>query len=225
MFQSTEENKSIRVQYAETRLEPIWDCLVSILKDPGNVIPRLEEYTFKSANASKAREKMLQCEKQIEHITGQRGRVVRVFMDGGIDEAEYKAQLDDCNSRILEHQNQKVKFQQMLVKKEERADRDEVLKKLYAQVKARLETASYDDKQFILRLFVERINLFHLQNYAEVFFRFPASVNMKRDENTKVVSQPTDLRLVLHVKTLSERERRLDIHMSNLNRMYRKKGT
>lgn len=225
MYQSTEENKSIRVQYAETRLEPIWNCLVSILKDPENVIPPLEEYTFKSANASKAREKILQCEVQIEHITGQRGRVVRVFMDGGIDESEYKVQLNDCNSRILEYQNQKVKFQQMLVKREERTDRDEVLKKLYTQVKARLETANYDDKQFILRLFVERINLFHLQNYAEVFFRFPASVNMKHDENTKVVSQPTDLRLVLHVKTLSERERRLDIHMSNLNRMYRKKGT
>ncbi len=224
MYQKTEENNSIRVQYAETRLEPIWDSLVSILKDPVHVIPQLEEYTFKSANETKARGKIYQCEKQIESILSQRSRIVRVFTDGGIYEKDYKEQLDDCNARILEYQNQKTKYEQMLVKRDERKDRDEILKKLYKQIKVRLENASYEDKQYILRLFVERINLFHKQNYAEVFFRFPASTDVKPSETSKVVSQPNDLRLVLHVKTLSERERRQEIMVTNINRMYHKKG-
>lgn len=211
MYQRTEENKHIRVQYAETRLEPVWDCLVSILKDPENVIPQLEEYTFKSSNSEKAQDKILQCDKQIGNITEQRARVVRVFLDGGISEKEYKEQINDCNARILECNNQKNKFQQMLIKRDERGDRDKILKKLYKQVCTRLETTNYEDRQFILRLFIERINLFHLQNYAEVFFRFPASINMKQDETTKVISQQNDLKLILHVKTISEHERRRDL--------------
>ncbi len=225
MYQRTEENNSIRVQYAETRLEPIWDCLVSILKDPQNVIPKLEEYTFKSANSEKARERIFNCEKQIESITRQRARVVRVFLDGGIFQKDYKEQLDECNARILDYQNQKTKYEQMLVKRDERKDRDQILKGLYGKIKARLENTTYEDKQYILRLFVERINLFHKQNYAEVFFSFPSSTLVTPNEVSKVVSQPNDLKLVLHVKTLSERERRHDILVSNLNRMYQKKGT
>lgn len=222
MFQKRDNLEDFaRVQYAETRLEPIWDCLVSILKDPENVIPKLEEYTFKSATEQKAREKIRLCEKHIEAIESQRARVVKVFVDGGIYEKDYKTQLDDCNARILQYQNQRQKYQQMLVKREERKDRNAILKKLYSKIKHRLENPSYEDKQYILHLFVERINLFHRENYAEVFFRFPTSFSVKHTEGINVVSQPSDLHLVLHIKTLSERERRRDLLVSN-PRMYKK---
>lgn len=225
MFQKRDNLENfVRVQYAETRLEPIWDCLVSILKDPENIIPKLEEYTFKSATEQNAREKIRVCEKHIEALEAQRGRVVKVYVDGGLNEKEYKEQLDDCNTRILQYQNQKRKYQQMLVKRDERTDRNEILKNLYTKVKERLENASYEDKQYILHLFVERINLFHKSNYAEVFFKFPVSTTVKHGEGVSVVSQPNDFHLVLHVKTLSERERRHDIVVSNLNRLYNKKG-
>lgn len=225
MYQRTEENNSIRVQYAETRLEPVWDALVAILKEPSIVIPKLEEYTFKSANAERAREKIRLCDRQIEAITNQRARIVQVYVDGGLYEKEYKEQLNDCNSRILEYQNERAKYEQLIVKREERKDRDEILKKLYRRIKDRLENPSYDDRRYILRLFVERINLFHLDNYAEVFFRFPASTTVKTDEMTKVVSHPNDLRLVLHIKTLSEKQRRRDILNTNLNGLLDKRFT
>jgi len=224
MFQKRDNLEDfVRVQYAETRLEPIWECLVSILQDPENVIPKLEEYTFKSATEQKAREKIRVCEKHIEAIESQRARVVQVYVDGGIYEKDYKMQLDDCNMRILQYQNQKQKYQQRLVKREERKDRNEILKKLYSKIKHRLENPSYEDKQYILHLFIERINLFHRENYAEVFFRFPTSFNVKHREGINVVSQPNDLHLVLHIKTLSERERRRDLLVSNPG-MYNKKS-
>lgn len=223
MLQRADQNKKfVRVQYAETRLEPIWDALVAILKDPANVIPKLEEYTFKNANAQKAQEKIRLCEKQIEALERQRARVVQVFMDGAIYEKEYKEHLDDCNSRILSYQNQKTKYQQILVKREERHDRDEILKKLYKKIQDRLDNPTYEDKQYIVHLFIERINLFHRYNYAEVFFRFPVSLNVKTSEDVKVAIKPDDLRLVLHVKTLSETERRREIMFSNVNHMYKK---
>lgn len=212
------ENKFVRYQYAETRLEPIWECLISILEDPENVIPKLEEYTFKNSNAEKAKEKITQCEKQIETLKEQRARVSTAFMYKGLSEEEYKNNLDECATRIEEFENQKSKFEQMLVKREERKDRNEVLKKLYQKIKVRLNNASYEDRQYILRLFVERINLFHKQNYAEVFFRFPTSTRVVESEGVMPVSQKDDLRLILHVKTLSKQERSRNLLVSNRDR-------
>jgi hypothetical protein len=225
MFQKRENKEDFtRVQYSETRLEPIWDCLVSILKDPCNVIPKLEEYTFKSDTEKNAREKIQQSDKQIESIESQRIRIVTAFVDGGLEEKDYKEQLNECNSRISQHQNQKKKWEQMLVKREVRKDRNEILNGLYEKIKQRLETADYDDKRYILHLFVERINLFHKNNYAEVFFKFPTSTNVKLDEGINVISHQDDLHLILHVKTLSERERSQEIMVSGLNNMYTKKS-
>ena len=42
---------------------------------------------------------------------------------------------------------------------------------------------------------------------------------MKQDETTKVISQQNDLKLILHVKTISEHERRRDL--SNLTKKKR----
>ncbi|MFA7302456.1 MAG: hypothetical protein WC030_01790 [Candidatus Paceibacterota bacterium] len=209
------ENKFVRYQYAETRLEPIWECLISILEDPENVIPKLEEYTFKNSNAEKAKDKIAQCEKQIQTLKEQRARISTAFMYKGLSEEEYKRNLDECATRIEEFENQKAKFEQMLVKREERKDRNDVLKKLYQKIRTRLKNASYEDKQYILRLFVERINLFHKQNYAEVFFRFPVSTRVDKDERIMSVSQRDDMRLIIHVKTLSKQERSRNLLVSN----------
>lgn len=209
------ENKFVRYQYAETRLEPIWECLVSILKDPENVIPKLEEYTFKNSNADKAKEKIAQCEKQIQSLLEQRARITRAFMFKGLPEEECEAHLKECNESIESAENQKAKFEQLLVKREERKDRSVILQKLYKQIKTRLENVSYEDKQYILRLFIERINLFPKRNYAEVFFRFPIATRITDNERVEAVSQQDSMRLILHIKTLSEHERRRDILVSN----------
>ena len=79
-------NKFIRYQYSETRLEPIWECLTSILKDPENVIPRLEEYTFKNSNTNKAQEGIVQCEKQIHTLKEQRTRISKAYVYKGTTE-------------------------------------------------------------------------------------------------------------------------------------------
>jgi chromosome segregation ATPase len=210
----TTKEKAIRIQYAETRLEqPIWDCLCSILKDPENVIPKLEEYTFKSAVVN-PHKRIAEAEEQIKLYTRKRGRISLAFTNGGFTEKEYQHELSNCNSRIAEFTQQIAKFRQLLVKQTERKDRDEILRNLYQKVKARLENASYEDKQFIVHLFIERINLFHKSNYAEVVFRFPATTNVMLNSVNKI-SKENDLYLVLHVKTLSQRERSRNLLIAN----------
>ncbi|MFA5736697.1 MAG: hypothetical protein WC893_00830 [Candidatus Paceibacterota bacterium] len=209
------ENKFVRYQYAETRLEPIWECLVSILKDPENVIPKLEEYTFKNSSAEKANEKIAQCEKQIKSLLEQRARITRAFMFKSLPEKECEQHLKECNENIEAMENQKAKFEQVLIKRDERKDRGVVLKKLYEQIKTRLENVSYEDKQYILRLFIERINLFPKKNYAEVFFRFPVSTRVMSDKHIEPVSQQDNMRLILHIKTLSQHERSRDLLVAN----------
>lgn len=211
--QITTKEKEIRVQYAETRLEPIWECLCSILKDPENVIPKLEEYTFKSAviNPNK---RIVEVEEQIKLYTRKRSRISLAFTNGGFTEKEYQHELNICNSRIAEFIQQIAKFRQLLVKQTERKDRDEILRNLYQKVKTRLENASYEDKQFIVHLFIERINLFYKNNYAEVVFKFPATTNVVLNSVDRV-SKENDLYLVLHVKTLSQKERSKNLLIAN----------
>jgi site-specific DNA recombinase len=198
---------NIRVQYGESRLYPIWECLVSILQDPVNTLPKLEEYTFRNSNRDKTEHKMAQLDTHINESRQREGRVIRAYMDGGLKAEDYARELAEARKRTAEFEKDKKKLQQLLMKQVERKDRDEVITKLFIQVEERLDNATYEEKQQILNLFVERITLFYDHNYAEVVFKFPSTANLSRAKNIELVSRNDDLTLTLHVKTLSREER------------------
>jgi hydroxypyruvate isomerase len=88
-------------------------------------------------------------------------------------------------------------------------------------LKTRLTELDYAGQQYILRLFVERITLFHKQGYAEVVFKFPTHTALPSDIPVSV-SQGNQMRLVLHVKILTEKERQSQRLKSN-PAMYKQK--
>lgn len=201
-------------QCAETRLLPIWDTLVSILKDPENTIPQLEEYTFKNSNEARTLKKISELNKQLATIKEQQLRIAQVYTDMGIEQGEYESQMKDKRARQKELEVQKQKLSQTLLKKKEQKNRNEVIAKLFEQLQTKLDSVTYEQQQYILRLFVERITLFHKQNYAEVVFKFPVKTNVPTNAPAEI-SNDGQMRLVLHVKTKSEHQRRQEILKSN----------
>lgn len=200
-------------QCAETRLLPIWTTLIEILSNPENVLPRLEEYTFKNRNEAKIQRRILELEIQIETLKEQQTRIGIAFSDMNISELNYRQLIKENKERFTNLNIEKDKLKQSLLKSDEVINRNEIIKKLFKQYESRLASVSYEEQQYILRLFIEKISLFIKDNYAEVVFRFPASV---KSPATSQLEADQKMRLVLHVKTLSESQRRKDIYQNTL---------
>ena len=208
-------------QCAETRLLPIWDTLVSILKDPANTIPQLEEYTFKNSNEAKTVKKITELDTQIKTIKEQQQRIVKAYTDLGIGQSDYESMMKEKRSRQKELEIQKQKLSQTLLKKKEQANRDIIITEMFKTLTEKLDTVTYEQQQYILRLFIERITLHHKQNFAEVVFKFPTKATVPVEVPVKV-SNYGQMRLTLHVKTLSEKQRSSQLLKNNPG-MYSKK--
>lgn len=208
-------------QCAETRLITIWDTLVSILKDPANTIPQLEEYTFKNSNEAQTVKKIAELDKQLVTINEQQVRIVRAYTDLGIEQDEYESMIKEKRNRQKELEIQKQKLSQTLLKKQEQHNRNEVITQLFEKLKSKLDTVTYEQQQYILRLFVERITLKHKENFAEVVFKFPINTAVSTLAPSDITTDG-QMRLVVHVKVLSEKQRSAELLRSNPG-MYNKK--
>lgn len=195
-------------QCAETRLLPIWTTLVDILSNPENVLPRLEDYTFKNRNQGKIERKIAELAEQIKSLREQQGRIALAFAEMNLAEDDYRKLVKENKERINTLTIEKDKLTQSLLKADELANRNDIIKNLFKQYESRLANVSYEEQQYILRLFVEKISLFIKENYAEVVFRFPSSIKVRSEQN----NTNDKIRLILHVKILSESQRRKEIY-------------
>ncbi len=215
------QQNDVHGQCAETRLLPIWDTLVSILKDPTNTIPQLEEYTFKNSNEAKTVKKITGLDTQIKTNKEQQQRIVKAFTDMGISQADYESMMKEKRTRQKELEIQKQKLSQTLLKKKEQKNRDVVISEMFKTLSGKLDNVAYEQKQYILRLFIERITLHHKSNFAEVVFKFPTKTSVPTEAPAEV-SNNGQMRLILHVKTLSEKQRSAHLLRNNPG-MYNKK--
>ena len=200
-------------QCAESRLMPIWDTLVAILNDPKNVIPQLEEYTFKTSSVVKVKKELAQLERQFEILLVKKQRIQDVYLEAQMDKDDYNRRMKQVRKEEKDLTIHKQKLSQLLLKQCEQKDRDEIIQSLYSKLQARLQDATYEEQQYILRLFVEKITLYHKKGFAEVAFKFPLNTKVPTSAPASV-TEGKHMRLVLHVKILSEKERRLQIFKS-----------
>lgn len=201
-------------QCAETRLIPIWDTLVAILKDPKNVIPQLEEYTFKTSNEARVKKHLAELEKQFQVLQTKRERIQEVYLEAQMDKDDYNERMKQVRKDEKDLTIQKQKLSQLLLKNNEQNDRNKIIMSLYRKLQDRLDTLTYEQQQYILRLFVEKITLHHKKGYAEVAFKFPVNTEVPSTAPASV-TEGKHMRLVLHVKILSEHQRRSQILKTN----------
>ncbi len=201
-------------QCAESRLIPIWDTLVAILSDPKNVIPQLEEYTFKTSSVVKVKKELAQLEKQFDTLQTKKQRIQEVYLEAQMDKDDYNNRMKQLRKDEKDLTIQKQKLSQMLLKQDEQKDRDKIIQSLYGALRARLHNVTYEEQQYILRLFVEKITLHHKKGYAEVAFKFPLNTNVPTTAPVSM-TEGRHMRLVLHVRIKSEYDRRKEILISN----------
>lgn len=201
-------------QYGETRLEPIWESLKDILKNPKNVYKPLERYIYKEQDPATIHSRLEAIDKELVVIREKQKRVAELYIDNQIDKKQHESYSSEYKLEEQKLGDESTKLRQTLLTKKEKSERETSIRNAYEQIKDRLDTVSYEEKTQIIRFFIERIVLYAKDNRAEVVFRFPQTTETK---SVKLVSQqPTDFfPLILNIKTMSENERRVQILKSN----------
>jgi site-specific DNA recombinase len=191
-------------QYAESRLEPIWETLVDILKNPKNLREPLERYSFKVVDADSINIKQTRNNEKIKDLDSKLRKLAVLFVNNeSVELADFKKMESEYSNEKEKLINDNLKLGQSLLTKKDTKNREVVLEELYEKIKDKLDNVSYEDKKYIIHLFIERITLHAKSNYAEVIFKFPTTTVISN--TTLDVSQP-NMPLFLSVKTYSENE-------------------
>src|SRR3989338_8951965 len=199
-------------QYAETRLEPVWESLKEILKHPDNMLKPLEKYIYQEENPENVKERLEQIAVELSTVREKQSRVDELYINGQLEQQKYR---EHSNANGIEEKkisDEASRLRQSLLTKKEKTDRTFAIKQAYEQIKERLDSVSYDEKSEIVRLFVERITLHAKEDYASVVFTFPGSTETATVKLGEKVSQKNkSFPLVLNIRTVSELERRREI--------------
>lgn len=202
--------------YSEIRLEPIWECLKEVLKNPKNMFDPLEKYIYRDEKPENVKERLEEIDKEIASIRIKQSRVDELYINGQIDKAKYKEH-SDANERDEKHlAADSTRLRQSLLSKKEKAEREVAIQEAYERIKSRLDNVSYEEKAQIIRLFIERLTLHAKEDYASVMFRFPSSTETTTVRlGSKVPQEEKSFPLVLNIKTITELERRQQIIRAN----------
>lgn len=161
-------------QYAETRLEPIWDSLKEILRQPKIVFSLSEGYTTKQTDKVEVNNQLKQVGQELDTIENKRKRLTEVYLeDHDLTSDEYGRRKKELDIEEGNLKNESIKLNQFLLSKKEKQERGKSMKKLYNTIKGQLDTYTYDEKVRIVRLFVHKISLLAEENIADVVYQFP----------------------------------------------------
>lgn len=203
--------------YAETRLEPIWECLREILKNPQNMFQPLKQYIYKTENPQLAKTRLKEIETELITISEKRDRATELYVNGQISKTQHETYVNQYKNDEQKLKDETIHLHQTSINKKEKAEREVSLNKTYEQIKDRLENVSYEEKQKIIFLFIERITIYAKEDYVNVVFRFPSYTKTENISLAERVSQEKDesFPLILNIKTISELERRIEVIKSN----------
>lgn len=205
------------LQYAETRLEPIWECLKAVLKNPTNMNDPLEKYIYKQENTTEIKERLDEIQTELSFVEKKKEKVQKMFVESDMDEKRYEIYMAEYKMETRKLDDESTRLRQRLLSNSEKKERRVSIEKVYEQVKTKLDDVSYADKDKILHMFVERITLFPKENWAQVVFRFPSDVDVTKVDKTVSLSPSNDksFPLVLNIRTMTEKERRVEVIKTN----------
>ncbi len=208
-------------QYSEPRLEPVWECLKEILKNPQNMFRPLKQYIYKTENPQLTKTRIKEIDIEMVSINEKQNRANELYVNGQITKTQYEMYVNQYKNDEQKLKDELIHLHQLSISKKEKAEREVSLNKAYEQIKDRLENVSYEEKRKIIFLFIERITLYAKEDYVSVSFRFPSYTKTTNISLVKRVSQEEkeSFPLILEIKTISEMERRIEI-IKSIPQMY-----
>jgi site-specific DNA recombinase len=202
--------------YAESRLEPIWECLKDILKNPKNMFDPLEKYLYREESPTNINERLEQITTELSSVLEKKHRVDELYIAGNIDQNKYREHSNENNAEEKRLTDEATRLRQTLLTKKEKSEREVAIRQAYERVKDSLDSISYEKKSAVIRLFIERITLYAKENYASVVFKFPSSTDTANVRaGTPVSQEDKSFPLVLNIKTKTQNERRAEILRNN----------
>ena len=192
--------------YSEARLEPIWDFLRDILKNPKNMTRPLEKYIYKESDPLPVKQRLHDIAQELDTIRKRRDRVDDLYVSEQIDKQKYKSYQAEFKLDEQRLKDEDVRLRQTLLSKKEITDRQKAVAKAYEQIKDRLDKVSYEEKAKIVSYFVERVVLHAKDDHVEVAFKFPLDAETKEGKSFPLVHK---------IPTITEKERRATLMQSN----------
>ena len=202
--------------YSEARLEPIWECLKEILKNPKNMLAPLERYVYKEIDPTLTKTRLEEIDVALSTIERKQLRASELYVDEHIAKPQYDQYLNEYKRDIQKLNDEATFLRQSLLTKKEKNDREQVVNQAYEKIKDKLENVSREEKTKIISFFIERITLHAKEDYAEVVFKFPEHTQAPKTRNVSMAPQEgiKTFPLVLNIRTISEEERRMTIFMA-----------
>lgn len=202
--------------YSEARLEPIWECLREILKNPKNMLAPLERYVYKEIDPTLTKARLEEIDVALSAIERKQLRASELYVEEHIAKQQYDQYLNEYKRDIQKLNDEATLLRQSLLTKKEKTDREQVVKQAYEQIKDKLDNVSREEKAKIISFFIERITLHAKEDYAEVVFKFPEHTQAPKSRNVSMAPQEgiKTFPLVLNIRTISEEERRMTIFMA-----------
>ena len=161
-------------QYAEVRLEPIWDTLKEILKHPKIIFSPLQEYSTKQIDKSEVNEQIQRIEQELKSIQEKNTRLDELYLeDHRMTSDKYNRYKKEYEIEEENLKNERLKLNQFLLTSKEKKEREQSIKKTYNTIRKQLDEMTYEEKTEIIRLFINKIKVFADKNVAEVMFQFP----------------------------------------------------
>jgi len=161
-------------QYAEVRLEPIWDTLKAILKHPKIIFNPLQEHSTKQIDKSEVNEQIQQIEQELKSLQEKNIRLDELYLeDHRMTSDKYNRYKKEYEIEEENLKNERLKLNQFLLTSKEKKEREQSIKKMYNTIRKQLDEMTYEEKTEIIRLFINKIKVFADKNVAEVMFQFP----------------------------------------------------
>ncbi len=196
------------LQCSESRLEPIWEAVKDVLKNPKNIWKPLSNYAFPSVSQDAINKKIGDIERQLLSLGKRKKKIADLYIeDENMDKKYYLSLIGQCDKEEKVLKYQLCLIEKSRVTKTEKTEQSKVISELYEKIKTRLENAEYEEKTAILNMVIDRVIIFPKQNYADVVLRFPC---LSQDDEKVDKSETNPM---IRVKIISEnqcRRKRID---------------
>ncbi len=175
----------------ETRLLSIWDTIEELLKRPEYMMDKLKDYDI-TMPIKDTKEKLEETEKRLKAIASKRKRIDQVYeVSNTMDYVDYQKKIDECKKEEEKLRNEVALLNQKMLRKNEIKASADHFRKLYDELKTRIQNATYEEKSDIIHLLVDKITLYKDKEMAEVKMKVPINSQLTIQDKPENLDQET----------------------------------
>jgi site-specific DNA recombinase len=137
--------------------ESVWEHIKGLLRDPERLLAQFEEFACSTSDKSEEDAKQKKFDGHIKRLFREEGRLVDAYQVGVIELQELqerRAKLAQRRKSLQAHYEQQAQLRQQAAQAREVL---EDLETFCRRINARLDDATFEEKQSILQLLIERI--------------------------------------------------------------------